>query len=545
MAPELHYDAPMSAPTIDVRADAAGLFGPDSAAWLVDRELVVLAGGSCALLLQAAHPVVAAGVAEHSTYATDPWGRLMRTLGSSFDVVFGTRSRAEATIARVNAIHASVRGRLPTDGTPYSALDPEALLWVHATLIDTALRVYARFVRPLSRAQEQAYHDEAGVVAGLLGVPADLVPPTVAELRAWMDTMIADGRVVVTPTAREIARTVLYPWPWVPRVAWDAAHLVSLATLRPAIRRQYGIGWSDDRERGIDRLAALSRGALPPAAVAAAPRAPGPGRRATGRSGRGHDPVASSRRDGSPSGSLEVARRRAVRIRGCPREVTPEPRGVGKALLDQRSLDAAAPVRRQHGAGSEPGDVVMDVQARRADERSIELGHEAMVVGGSRHVRLERHERARLGRRQIGRGNDHRRPGADLGSLELAHDEARGPCGRWPIARLEGDVGGGRVADRIGPRRLIGPDPSGHPVAGEVVDGALEQVRQVGEAEREVEARAGEARCRGHGQVPVVDDRHIAAGQLSGAPDGERGCGLRPVQPAREQRALGAVVVRW
>ena len=90
-----------------------GLFGPDSVAWRVDREVIVLAGGSCALLMQAAHPVVAAGVDQHSTYATDPFGRLRRTLTSSFDVVFGTRSRADAAIRRVNAIHAAVRGQLP------------------------------------------------------------------------------------------------------------------------------------------------------------------------------------------------------------------------------------------------------------------------------------------------------------------------------------------------------------------------------------------------------------------------------------------------
>lgn len=255
--------------------DAAGLFGPGSAAWLVDRELIVLAGGSCALLLQAAHPVVAAGVAEHSTYATDPFGRLLRTLTSSFDVVFGTRTQAEAAIRRVNAIHATVRGQLPGDGAQYSALDPEALLWVHATLIDTALRVYARFVRPLSAAEEQAYHDEAAEVATMLGVPVGDVPPTVIELRGWMDELIADGRVRVTPAARAIARTVLYPWPWVPRVVWDAAHLVSLTTLRPEIRQQYGIGWSAARERGIDSLAGVTRRVLPlvPSVLRHAPQA--------------------------------------------------------------------------------------------------------------------------------------------------------------------------------------------------------------------------------------------------------------------------------
>ena len=254
--------------------EAAGLFGPGSVSWRVDRELVVLAGGSCALLMQAAHPVVAAGVVQHSTYAADPFGRLMRTLTSSFDVVFGDRARADAAIRRVNAIHASVRGQLP-DGAPYSALDPEALLWVHATLVDTALRVYSRFVEPLTVADEQAYHEEAARVAARLGVAPSDLPDRVADLRAWMDEMVESGRVRVTPDARRIAATVLRPVRWVPALAWDAAHLVSLATLREPLRGQYGIRWSPARERGIDRLGAVSRRALPllPAALRHAPQA--------------------------------------------------------------------------------------------------------------------------------------------------------------------------------------------------------------------------------------------------------------------------------
>ena len=242
--------------------EAAGLFGPGSVSWRIDRELVVLAGGSCALLLQAAHPSVAAGVAQHSTYATDPFGRLLRTLESSFSVVFGSRSDAEATIRRVNAIHGAVRG-LRADGRPYSALDAEALLWVHATLVDTALRVYDRFVAPLSGADAQAYHEESARVAVALGVPAGDLPPTIDGLREWMDEMMAGGRVHVTPDARRIARTVLYPSRLLPRLVWDAAHLVSLATLPEPIRRQYGIRWSGARDRGVRRLAAASRRVLP------------------------------------------------------------------------------------------------------------------------------------------------------------------------------------------------------------------------------------------------------------------------------------------
>jgi uncharacterized protein (DUF2236 family) len=257
------------------------MFGPDSVSWRIDRELIVLAGGSCALLMQAAHPVVAAGVEQHSTYATDPFGRLMRTLTSSFDVVFGTRSRAEATIRRVNAIHGRVRGTRPDDGSSYSAMDPEALLWVHATLIDTALRVYSRFVRPLRPEEEQTYHVESAGVALLLGVGEADMPATIGELRAWMASMIESGAVRVTPGARRIARTVLYPTRFPPRMAWDAAHLVSMATLPEPIRRGYGIGWSPERDRGMERIAAASRLVLPllPALVRHAPQARAAARR--------------------------------------------------------------------------------------------------------------------------------------------------------------------------------------------------------------------------------------------------------------------------
>ena len=254
---------------------AIGLFGPESLSWRIDRELIVLAGGSCALLMQAAHPAVAMAVVDHSTYASDPFGRLMRTLTSSFDVVFGDRRTAQAAIRRINAIHAKVRGRMPDGEGTYSALDPHALLWVHATLVDTALRIYGRFVHPLGEADEQAYHAESARVALLLGVPEDMLPSTIGELRGWMGDCMVDATIRVTPQARRVARTVLYPVPGVPRTIMTAAHLVSLSTLPEGLRRQYGVGWSPARERGVERLARFSRGVLPllPSVVRDAPQA--------------------------------------------------------------------------------------------------------------------------------------------------------------------------------------------------------------------------------------------------------------------------------
>ena len=241
---------------------AAGLFGPQSVSWLVNREALVLAGGSCALLMQLAHPAVAAGVAEHSDFRQRPWDRLQRTLNASYAVIFGGMPRAERALQRINAIHGNVRGTVPETGAAYDALDPALLLWVHATLVDTALRVYDRFVAPLSAADAEAYHAEARVVAVRLGVPEEVVPATIAELRREMERLIASGEVRVTPTARALAPAILHP-NRLPRRAWEAAHLVSLSVLHPEIRRGYGIGWSDARERGVQRLASATRRFLP------------------------------------------------------------------------------------------------------------------------------------------------------------------------------------------------------------------------------------------------------------------------------------------
>ncbi|MEO8251681.1 MAG: oxygenase MpaB family protein [Chloroflexota bacterium] len=241
----------------------AGLFGPGSASWRIDREVLLLAGGTCALLMQLAHPAVAAGVAEHSDFRADPFARLRRTLNASYAVVFGSTPRAERAIRRMNAIHAVVAGTVPETGGPYRALDPALLLWVHATLVDTAIRVYDRFVAPLSASDAEAYHAEARLIAIRLGVPDQVLPATLVELRAEMARLIGSGDVVVTPTARSLATTVLYPTRFPPRPIWDLAHLVSLSVLPAELRRGYGIRWSPRRERGVQRLAAVSRRVLP------------------------------------------------------------------------------------------------------------------------------------------------------------------------------------------------------------------------------------------------------------------------------------------
>ncbi len=264
-----------------------GLFEPGSISWRVDRESVVLAGGTCALLMQIAHPSVAAGVSAHSDFRADPFARLRRTLGTSWAIVFGDRQAAERAIRRVNAVHELVTGVVSETGTPYRALDPALLLWVHATLVDTALRMHDRFVGRLTSAEMNDYHLEAAEVAVRLGVPESLIPPTVVELRAWMDGLIASGEVRVRPhRPRPDARRSCTP---------PASRLASCGT-RPtwprsrSSTRQFdastGCRGTAVGNAGLDRLAAASRRIVPLLPAGRPPRAPGSGDSRWTESGR-------------------------------------------------------------------------------------------------------------------------------------------------------------------------------------------------------------------------------------------------------------------
>ncbi|HEY8179833.1 MAG TPA: oxygenase MpaB family protein [Candidatus Limnocylindria bacterium] len=257
-------------------------------AWRIDGDVLVLAGGTCALLMQLAHPAVAAAVDQHSDFRADPFARLRRTLASSYAVAFGTESEAEAAIRRVNAIHAAVSGKVPESGAAYRATDPALLLWVHATLIDTALRVYDRYVAPLTPDEQQRYHAEARQIAIHMGVPESIVPVTLEELRGEMARMMADGTVRVDATARALAPHVRYPKRFPPRAVWDMAHLISDSVLPEPIRRGYGIAWAPAREAGMQRLAAVSRRVVPrlPPILRRAPQARRAEQRAAGSADR-------------------------------------------------------------------------------------------------------------------------------------------------------------------------------------------------------------------------------------------------------------------
>jgi uncharacterized protein (DUF2236 family) len=222
-----------------------GYFGPGSVSWQVDREVTVLFGGARALLLQAAHPLVVAGVNQTGMYERNPWKRLQRTLVLTYAITFGTREQAQKAADKINEVHARIHGIDPVTGQPYDALDPHLLLFVHATLIDSALLYEELTVGRLDDAGRQRFHEEQMLAAELVGIPKEAIPPTVPALRAWLADVIDHGELQVTYGARRVAGLFLDPpadaeWrPILPQVA-----RLAFGTLPPVVREMYGVRWS-------------------------------------------------------------------------------------------------------------------------------------------------------------------------------------------------------------------------------------------------------------------------------------------------------------
>lgn len=186
-----------------------GLFGPGSMAWKLHREPALLVGGLRALMVQALHPLAIAAVADHSDYRADVWGRYARTTNYVVTTIFGTTRQAEAVGLRVREVHRPIRGVDRVTGRPYAADDPELLLWIHATLVESFLLAYRRFVRPLAPAERDRYVAEMVRQAELVGLAAVAVPAT----ERANDAFIARCRpqLVLTGPALEAVDTVLNP----------------------------------------------------------------------------------------------------------------------------------------------------------------------------------------------------------------------------------------------------------------------------------------------------------------------------------------------
>jgi uncharacterized protein (DUF2236 family) len=265
-------------------ASRDGYFAPESVIRRVGNSpLTPFLGGGPAVLLQVAHPLVAAGVVQHSDYRRDLWRRLVRTLRALYLIAFGTKAEAEQAGAIVRAVHHRVAGRTVTQlgrfsaGTRYAASDPELMLWVHATLVHCSLEVYERFVRTLEPEDEERYYREMSLVAELFGAPASVIPPSLAAFREYFNAELMGPTLTVTQPAREVAAVLREADLPAPMRVLVPAHRLACAGLLPArIREEYGLRWTPLHELALPLAARSVRAAAAPVLFAAGRMAPLP-----------------------------------------------------------------------------------------------------------------------------------------------------------------------------------------------------------------------------------------------------------------------------
>lgn len=243
-------------------------FDPASKIWAVHREMVLLLAGGRALLMQLAHPKVAAGVAAHSRFQEDPLGRLYRTMSRMWSIVFDEESQAREALRQVEMVHKRVRGNVPSDeaahgGAAYNAADQELLLWVHATLIDSAMVAYNLFVEPLKPADRSDYYNDSKKLAALFGIQENNIPSSVAAFDNYMTQIVVSGEIVPGPAAKTLAADVLYPGPWILRPAGPIFRLVTAGLLPDKLREGYGLAWNGRREKRLRLAAKAIRSLLP------------------------------------------------------------------------------------------------------------------------------------------------------------------------------------------------------------------------------------------------------------------------------------------
>jgi uncharacterized protein (DUF2236 family) len=229
-----------------------------SVSWKVLSEPVAFFGGGRAVLLQVAHPKVGAGVEQHSTYATDPWKRLFRTVDVMSKLSFGTPELSERQRRVLASMHKRVVGTTD-DGDSYAALDPGLLLWVWATLLDTGLQMYERAFPPLTEDEREQYYEEWKLVAHGCGIPPGAYPANWAEFEAYWDRVVAED-LRVTRAARSVAHaTMVPPLPWpLGALAARPLQLVTNGTFPPELRSGFAWTWDESQQRRLDRFFAIA-----------------------------------------------------------------------------------------------------------------------------------------------------------------------------------------------------------------------------------------------------------------------------------------------
>lgn len=213
----------------------AGVFGPEAVTWRIDREAVIFLGAGRALLLQLAHPWVAAAIAEHSSTFADPIGRFHRTFDIVFAMVFGSLDRALLASRQLHRRHGMIAGQMPETvgpfaaGSGYCANDVPSLRWVHATLVETALMAHDLVLPPLSAEERERYWAESRTFGALFGLTGDDLPADWSSFAAYIAAMTQSDTLTVSPAAREIATQIFTgARPWLRPPRWYRALTASM-----------------------------------------------------------------------------------------------------------------------------------------------------------------------------------------------------------------------------------------------------------------------------------------------------------------------------
>jgi uncharacterized protein (DUF2236 family) len=220
-----------------------GYFGPQSMMWKVNKEITVLFGGARALLMHAAHPLIAAGARQTSFYQRDPWKRLIRTLSLQNSVTFGTKEEADESAHRINKLHEVIKGKDEITGGIYDALDHEQLLWVHACLQISSIYFYEKTVKNLTTKEKNQYHKENMLAADLVLVDTKQMPQTHEELKQWVIEKSKEEKYLVhTDVAQDVYEIIGGgPVPRHIKPIWPFISFTAFNTLPKEFKSLYGI----------------------------------------------------------------------------------------------------------------------------------------------------------------------------------------------------------------------------------------------------------------------------------------------------------------
>jgi uncharacterized protein (DUF2236 family) len=292
-----------------------GYFAPESVIRrIVGSPLVTVLGVGPSVLYQSAHPLIAAGIVDHSNYRGDHWDRWLRIFRASYLMVFGSRAEADAAAAKVREVHGRIHGTTREElgpfpaGTRYSADDPELLFWVNTALTEVTMKLYGRYVRRLSIGEQERYYRETTVLARMLGATDTVIPKTLADYRVYLHERLTAPELTVTRHARDIATAIFDgPLPVQFRLIARLNRLASAGVLPARLREEYGLPWSRAHGLALAASAASVRAMGLPLAFAAG-RVPQPAASSSGRRRGAASRRSVPRRSGAPDSTGRASR---------------------------------------------------------------------------------------------------------------------------------------------------------------------------------------------------------------------------------------------